>query len=258
MLQLSAHLGYLFTELPLEQRLGAAGEAGFTWIEHPNPYAIPARQLRKLCLQNDLGFVQLALPSGDPNRGEKGLACLPDRRAEFERSIDTGLSYARMIGARFIHVMAGVTPSGYRSEELWENYVSNIQLACREAARRAIDVLIEPIGPATLPDYYLSDPYEALRAIKDVGASNLFMLFDAFHAATAGIDPVDFIREHNAHIRHVHIADHPGRHEPGTGSIQFGALFAELSACSYRGAIGLEYVPMTNTLEGLGWRSRFE
>lgn len=154
--------------------------------------------------------------------------------------------------------MAGVTPPGRLPEELWENYVDNIRLVCVEAARMAIDVLIEPIGLATLPDYYLSDPHDALRAIKDAGASNLFMLFDAFHAATAGIDPVEFVRKHHAQIRHVHIADHPGRHEPGTGSIRFDALFAELSACGYRGAIGLEYVPMTSTVEGLGWRRTFE
>lgn len=254
MLRLSAHLGYLFTELPLEQRLGAASEAGFTLIEHPNPYAIPARQLDKLCLQHDLNFVQLALPSGDPGRGEKGLACLPDRRAAFERSIDTGLSYARAVGARFIHVMAGVTPPDPRPEELWEHYIDSLQLACRAAAQTPIGVLIEPIGPATLPGYYLSDPYDALRAIKDVGASNLFMLFDAFHAVCAGVEPVNFVREHKAHIRHVHIADHPGRHEPGTGSIPFGALFEELFAGGYDGAIGLEYIPKTSTVEGLGWR----
>ncbi len=258
MLQLSAHLGYLFTELPLEQRPGAASEAGFTLIEHPNPYAIPARQLDKLCRQHDLGFVQLALPSGDPVRGEKGLACLPHRRVEFERSIETGLSYARAVGARFIHVMAGVTPPDQRPEELWAHYIDSLRLACRAAAGTPIGVVIEPIGPATLPGYYLSDPYDALRAIKDVGASNLSMLFDAFHAACAGIDPVKFVRQHQGHIRHLHIADHPGRHEPGTGSIPFGALFEELSAGGYAGAIGLEYIPRTSTLEGLGWRRRYE
>lgn len=254
---LSAHLGYLFTELPLEQRFAAAREAGFSHVEHPAPYALPAERLKQLCADNGLHFVQLALPAGDASRGEKGIACLPGRRAEFEQSLDVGLAYARTVGADFVHVMSGITPKGDPSERLHATYVENLRMVCRAATLVGIDVLIEPIGPGTLPNYYMSDPHEALRVIDEVGQSNLFMLFDAFHAAMADIDPTAFVRQHNACIRHVHVADLPGRHEPGTGTIDFAALFRELSACRYGGAVGLEYVPNADTVNGLHWREAF-
>ncbi len=176
---------------------------------------------------------------------------------DFEASVRTGLDYAMQIGSRFVHVISGVLPNDMTREEVWPTYLRNVETACKAAEAAQMPVLIEPIGAATLANYMMDDPFLALRAIQEIGAPNLSMLFDVFHAANAGIDPVAFVQEHHGRIAHVHIADHPGRHEPGTGTIDFSLLFEELNGANYTGSIGLEYVPATTTEAGLGWRSRF-
>lgn len=253
----STHLGYLFDDLPLEERFAAAARAGFSFVEHPGPYALPASRVRELCAENGLTLVQIALPAGDPARGEKGLAGLSGREAEFRDSVKVGIPYAREAGSRFVHVMAGVRPAGADVADLWPIYIDNLRHACEEAEAAGMAVLIEPIGVATIADYLLETPDLGLKAIREVGAPNLSMLFDAFHAKNAGVCPIAFVRDHHASISHIHIADHPGRHEPGTGSLDFDTLFHTLDEIGYAGAIGLEYIPRTDTVSGLGWREAY-
>ena len=250
----SAHLGYMFTEYPLEDRFAAARAAGFDFVEHPGTYALRAARVAELCQENNLSFVQMALPSGNPAHGEKGIACLPGREDDFRTSVETGLAYARQIGSRYVHVMSGLRPNGVPAPDVWSTYIGNLRYACDAAAAEGLPVLIEPIGFATIADYFIDHPGIALRAIDDVASANLSMLFDAFHATNAGVDPVEFVRKHHDRISHVHIADHPGRHEPGTGNLDFKTFFDELDRAAYPGAIGLEYVPAGDTLAGLGWR----
>jgi hydroxypyruvate isomerase len=257
MLTFSAHLGYLFTELPLEERFAAARQAGFSTVEHPSPYALSADHAAALCWEHGLGFAQMALPAGDPSRGEKGIACLPGREEDFEASVRHGLAYARRVGSRYIHVMSGVLPAGLTREDAWLLYISNLRAACQAASEVGIPSLIEPIGKGTIANYLMDHPDLAVRAIEEIGSPNLFMLFDTFHAANSGIDPVAYMRKHHHLIAHVHIADHPGRHEPGTGNIDFAAFFAVLEDVGFAGAIGLEYIPAGATVAGLAWRNDF-
>lgn len=254
----SAHLGYMFTEHALEDRFAAAAACGFRDVEHPGPYAIPADRVADLLREHGLRFVQMALRAGDPARGEKGIACLPGREAEFRDSVAAGLAYAKAIGSGFIHVMSGLKPADVSPDNVWRTYVANLRHACGAAAEAGIPVLVEPIGAATISGYLVDHPDIALRALEEVGASNLYLLFDAFHATNAGVDPSTFVRNHHARIRHVHIADHPGRHEPGTGTFDFGRFFSALDAVGYGGAIGLEYIPAGETGAGLGWRERLD
>ncbi|WP_062226473.1 hydroxypyruvate isomerase family protein [Aureimonas frigidaquae] len=253
----SAHLGYMFTEHALEDRFAAAAACGFRDVEHPGPYSIAAERIAGLCREHGLNFVQMALPAGDPARGEKGIACLPGREAEFREGVATGLAYAKAVGSRYVHVMSGLTPAGVAFDTVWSTYVSNLRFASAAGADAGIPVLIEPIGAATISGYLVDHPDIALRALDAVGAPNLSLLFDAFHATNAGVDPIAFVRKHHGLISHVHIADHPGRHEPGSGRFDFQSLFRALDAGGYAGSIGLEYVPAGDTAAGLGWRERF-
>ncbi len=258
MLRFSAHLGYLFTELPLAERFAAARRAGFTAVEHPGPYALPAPALRALLQETGLEFVQFALPAGDVAKGEKGFAALPGREAEFRDSVHVGLDYAETIGARFIQVQSGLVPPGADHGALWATYVANLAVAAEAAARRSIDVLIEPIGAGTLADYFMDRSDLALRALEEVGQPNLRLLFDVFHSSNAGIEPAGFISEHVSKIGHLHIADFPGRNQPGTGTIDFPALFRTIEQSGYQGLIGCEYKPTGRTEASLGWHAPFQ
>ena len=258
MLRFSAHLGYLFTELPLRARFAAARAAGFDAVEHPDPYEIVPAELKRILDGEGLEFIQFATPPGDRARGEKGIAALPGREAEFRSTLDTGLGYAVAAGARFLQVQSGVIPPGADMAALWATYLANISLAGTRAAEAGIGILIEPIGPATLAGYFMDRSDLALRALAAVANPNVRLLFDVFHSANADVPPVPFIAAHAAKIGHLHIADHPGRHEPGTGTLDFTALFATIEATGFTGAIGCEYKPTGETLQGLGWFAPFQ
>jgi hydroxypyruvate isomerase len=258
MLRFSAHLGYLFTELPLRGRFAAARAAGFDAVEHPDPYEVPADELRRILAGEGLAFVQFAAPPGDRARGEKGIAPLPGREAEFRAAVATGLEYAVRVGAPFLQIQSGVIPPGADEADLFETYVANLRLAGRDAAARGIDLLIEPIGPATLPGYFMSRSDLALRALAAIDCANVRLLFDVFHSANAGVPPAPFIAEHAAKIGHLHMADLPGRHEPGSGTIDFAEVFAVVEASGFGGVIGCEYKPAGTTLAGLGWFAPYQ
>ncbi len=150
-------------------------------------------------------------------------------------------------------MQSGTNPVGYARELVRDTYLTNLLRACEGAAAAGREVLIEPIGPATLKDYYMCATSLALEAIRTLRRPNLKMLYDVFHGCCAGEDPAAVIREHAEIIGHIQIADHPGRHEPGTGGTDFARLFAALAECSWDGFIGCEYKPSATTESGLGW-----
>lgn len=252
---LCAHLGYLFTEHPLRERFAAAARCGFRFVEHPAPYELAPSEVHDLCADNGLQMVQIGLPMGGP--GEKGLAALVGREAEFRAGLAQAISYAQVLGTGYIHPMSGVPVEGTSDADSWDVYVRNVSFACAEAARAGLTVIIEPIGAGTLAGYFMDHPFKAREAIEAVGADNLFMTFDAFHAAQAGIDPATFTLAAGHLFKHVQIADNPGRHEPGTGSIDYEVFFAALDTVDFPGVVGLEYRPATDTVAGLGWARNY-
>ncbi|GLS44286.1 hydroxypyruvate isomerase family protein [Methylobacterium brachythecii] len=252
--RLSAHLGFLYTERPLPERFAAAARNGFRVMEHPNLFSTPAREVAGWLNAAGLSLVQTSFPAGDASRGEKGFAGLPDRAGAFRDSVAPTLDYVEEIGGcRLVHAMAGVRPAGVAQDRLLDTYRESLAFAADLAARRGMEILIEPIGPGSIADYIVDDPLLAVRLIGEVGRPNVKLLFDAYHAHCLGHDPAALIREHAALIAHVQIADDPGRHEPGTGTIAFDPIFAALEAVGYAGTIGCEYHPATTTEEGLGW-----
>jgi hydroxypyruvate isomerase len=251
--QYSAHLGYLFTEVPFGERFQKAREHGFSAVEHPAPYSVPAEELAAKLGQVGLPYTQFGLLSGDASKGEKGIAIFPERREEFRSSVARGLDYAEAIGVRMVHAMAGVLPEAQRTPRHWHCYIDNLAYAADEAAKRGRSILVEPMSPGAVPDYFVDTPDRAAEAIAATGRGNIRLLLDVFHTVNSGLDVFDQIRRHAALIGHVHIADHPGRHEPGTGGIDFRKVEAALHESGYDGYLGCEYVPEGETEGGLGW-----
>lgn len=249
----SAHIGYLFSDLPLTDRIAAARRSGFAAVEHPAPYSVPAPQMARLLAQSGLRYTQFGLYSGRGEAGEKGIGIFPGRRAEFEKSITDGLDYAQAIGVKMVHAMSGVLPEDQRQQSHWDCYVENLALCARKASERGITVIVEAMSPAAVPDYFIATPDRAAQAIADAGEPNLGLLLDIFHTASSGLDIEGTIRAHAGRIAHVHIADFPGRHEPGSASLDFDAIEGVLEDAGYDGVLGCEYVPAGRTEDGLGW-----
>jgi len=255
----SAHIGYLFTELPLAERVAAAAKAGFTAIEHPQPFAIAAKEMRKLVDDHGLAFAQLAGAAGDSSKGEKGLGALVGREPDFRPAFDRSLEYALTVGASFVHPMAGV-PDVADTSRWFGVYTENVQYAVERTSNTGVKVLIEAISHAAVPGYAISTLAEASRIQDFFGPGNVAILVDTYHATSSGTDAADWLRANPGRTGHVHIADCPGRHEPGTGDIDFARVLDALAEQDFAGAIGFEYVPSITTAESTtfldGWKSR--
>jgi hydroxypyruvate isomerase len=239
MTRLSAHIGYLYTELPLAERLAAAARDGFTAVEHPEPWAIPAAEMEARLADLGLAFAQVTSGMGKP--GEKGLAALPGRRAGFRDGFARALDYAQAIGCPFVHPMAGVPDADPASAPA--TYRENIAWAVDLCAGTRVRVLVEAI---TIPGYAMGTLAEA-AALQDAFDGRFALLLDTYHATVLGLDPAAWATAHAARVGHVHIADHPGRHEPGSGAIDFPRFLGALREAGYGGAIGFEYVPSGKT-----------
>jgi hydroxypyruvate isomerase len=259
-MRLSAHIGYLYAELPMAARPAAAAADGFTAVEHPTPFEVPAPQMRAMLDGMGLRFAQVSSGMGDVARGEKGLAALPGRQDAFREGFDRALDYALTVGCRLVHPMAGVPLPGTDPAAVRDVYAENLDWAAGRATAAGVQLLVEPISAAAVPGYALSHPADAIRLQDAVGPGRLRLLFDTFHACAQGIVPQDWIAEHGWRIGHLHVADHPGRHEPGTGRIHFGAVLDALTAIGFGGAIGFEYVPARDTRSSVGflagWNAR--
>jgi hydroxypyruvate isomerase len=251
--KLSAHIGYLFTELPLLERLAAAQAAGFDAVEHPQPFEIPTAVMRQRLDDLGLTFSQLCASTGDTARGEKGIAALPGREREVLDSLERSLDYAEAVGCSFVHPMAGVVPDDVDTAQADETYRRNLDVAVERTRDRHVSILIEAIGRGAVPGYHLHHLGQAFALARACGAGKVSVLLDTFHAAANGEDAVALIRSHADLLGHVHIADYPGRHGPGTGAISFDPILAALDSVGYAGAIGFEYIPVGTTQASLDW-----
>lgn len=246
--KLSAHIGYLFKEVPLGERVASAAAAGFTAVEHPQPFSIGPQVMRKMVDEHGLFFAQLAGGAGDASKGEKGLASLPGREADFRASFDRALEYALIVGAPLIHPMAGV-PGDENAAQAKDVYLENIRYAVDQTAGSGARVLIEAISEAAVPGYAISSLQKAIEVQDIFGIEKVTLLVDTFHAAVTEVELTKWIPWNGARIGHVHIADFPGRHEPGTGTLPFNDILSALQAVEFGDAIGFEYIPSNSTVE---------
>lgn len=249
----AANLSMLFTELDFLDRFEAAARAGFEAVEFLFPYAWPAEEIRDRLTRHGLRCVLHNLPPGDWDAGERGIACLPDRRDEFEAGVERALQYAAVLGVGQLHCLAGVVPEDAEACELHETYLANLRHACARLRSANLRLLIEPINTFDIPGYYLSRASQAMEVIEAAGADNLFLQFDIYHAQRMQGELVETLRRLLPRIGHVQFADNPGRHEPGTGEINFERVFAELDRMGYAGVVSAEYLPRTTTGASLGW-----
>ncbi len=253
----AANLSMLWTELGFLDRFGAAARAGFDAVEFLFPYAHEPAQVADVAGKHRLAVALFNMPPGNWDAGERGIGCDPSRRGEFQEGVGKAIAYARALGCDRLHAMAGLTPAGVSEESVRETYVANLRFAARELAKHGLMLLIEAINTRDIPGYYLTTSRQAFEIIDAVGEPNLHFQFDIYHMQIMQGDLAPTIERHLARIGHMQLADTPGRHEPGTGEINYEFLLAHIDRLGYRGRIGLEYKPLTTTDAGLGWVARW-
>jgi hydroxypyruvate isomerase len=256
MLKFSANLSMLFTEQPFLDRFEAAAQAGFKAVEFLFPYAFTAAEIRERLDAHGLQLVLHNLPAGNWDAGERGIACHPDRVDEFCSGVATAITYATRLGVKQVNCLAGKAPPGVSESLLRRTFIDNLRYAASELKKNGLKLLIEPLNTFDIPGFYLNYTAQALAILDEVGADNAYVQYDIYHAQRMEGELAATMEKHLPRIGHIQLADNPGRHEPGTGEINYPFLFAHLDRIGYDGWIGCEYKPATTTEAGLGWYRR--
>jgi hydroxypyruvate isomerase len=251
----AANLTMLFTEAPFLDRFALAAEAGFEAVEFLFPYAFPAPEIRRRLDDHGLQLVLHNLPAGDWDAGERGIACLPDRVAEFRSGVGQAIEYAQALDVPQLNCLVGKRPAGVDDALLRATLVQNLRYAAGELQKAGIKLLVEPINFYDIPGFYLTRSAQTLAVLDEVGSDNVYLQYDIYHMQRMEGELAATMTKHLARIAHIQLADNPGRHEPGTGEINYPFLFAHLERIGYDGWIGCEYKPATTTQAGLGWRT---
>jgi len=251
----AANLSTMFTEVAFLDRFAAARDSQFDAVEFLFPYAFEAEQIAQRLARSRLTLALHNLPAGDWGAGDRGIACDPRRVGEFQDSVALAIDYARELGVKQLHCLAGKLPPNVPRERAHAAYIANLRFAAEKLDAHGLALLIEPINTWDMPGYFLTGSAQAAAVIAECGAPNLFMQYDIYHMQRMEGELSATIRKHFPLIRHVQLADNPGRHEPGTGEINYPHLFALLDELGYEGWIGCEYIPRGDTVTGLGWRS---
>ncbi|AJE47817.1 hydroxypyruvate isomerase [Celeribacter indicus] len=251
----SANLSMLYTEHDFLDRFAAAAADGFTGVEYLGPYDVPEADVADALSSAGLTQVLFNLPSGDWAGGERGIAALPGREEEFRDGVGAALRYAQALGCRQINCLCGKLPEGVARAEAEEVLVANLAHAAPRLAEAGIRLLVEPINSFDIPGFLLTRPDETLALFDRVGADNLWLQYDLYHMQRMQGELMATFERLQPRIAHVQIADNPGRHEPGTGEINYGYVLPRLDALGYEGWVGCEYVPAAGTSAGLTWRN---
>ena len=251
--QFAANLTMLFNEVPFLERFEKANKAGFKAVEFLFPYPFSASEIKQKLDQYQLKLVLHNLPAGDWDAGERGIACLPDRQAEFRDGVSKAIEYAKALGVNQVNCLAGKAPAGADLKILHSTFVENLRYAAQELKKANIRLLIEPINTFDIPGFFLNTTKQATHILEEVASGNLFVQYDIYHAQRMEGELANTIEKNLAKIGHIQLADNPGRNEPGTGEINYAYLFKFLDRIGYQGWIGCEYKPATTTEAGLDW-----
>jgi hydroxypyruvate isomerase len=253
----AANLTMLFTEIPFPERFRRAREAGFTYVEYLLPYDHSAKEL-KACLEtNDLKQVLFNLPCGDWASGDRGIGARPDRVSEFCAGTELAIEYARALGVTQLNCLAGKSSPIFSAEEHWNTLVENVRFAGTLLRQNGMTLVVEAINHFDLPGFFLNRTEQVLKLLEEVGLPNIGMQYDVYHAQREEGEILGTLRKHIAKIRHIQVADNPGRHQPGTGEINYPFVFKEIDALNYQGYVGLEYIPKPDSNSSFAWIEEF-
>ena len=253
----------LFTELPVGQRAAAAVAAGFGAVEFWWPWSAPVPSPAEVSAfvgsvtSAGADLVALNLFGGDLPAGERGVLAHPGRVQEFRDNLDVVLEIARRTGCTSFNALYGNRIPGVSPAEQDAVALDNLQHAARSVADVGGTILVEPLSG--VPGYPLLTADDAVRVVQQVrsaGHDNVALLYDTFHLAANGEDPLEVLARYFDVVGHVQVADHPGRHEPGTGDLDLAAVLAGLAARGWSRSVALEYAPSTTTAAAFDWLPR--
>jgi len=263
-LRYAVNCSLLFTELPLRQRPAAAREAGFDavefwwpWPEQPVPADRDVDRFLTAVQDAGVSLIGLNFFAGDLAGPDCGVLSIPERASEFGDNIDVTVGIGERLGVRAFNALYGNRVESSTPQEQDQLGLEQLTTAAQAAARIGATVLLEPVsGPKPYPLRTAADVVSVLdRVVADGGVTNVGFLCDLFHLANNG-DLDRALDQYADRIAHVQIADHPGRHEPGTGTLDLDRYLRRIQDGGYTGYVALEYNPTGATGDSLDWLPR--
>lgn len=252
-LKFSANISTLFTESTLLERIDCARRAGFDGIEIQFPYDIDAHELKAALDDSDMPLVLCNLPAGDLLAGGEGDASIPERRSEFEASLELACDYARILRPRAMNLLSGC-PDATRDRAIClQVFAANLAATDARLRKLGIKLVTEAINTLDQPGFLLSRARQVVELIERLPQVEFKLQFDLYHTSRMGDDPAQLLAQYIARIGHIQFADDPGRGEPGSGALDFDRLFGLIDALPYNGFVGAEYFPGGNTRDSLEW-----
>ena len=255
--RLAANLSMMFNEVPFLDRFDAAARAGFTAVEFLFPYDHTAAELKRRLGDAGLQQVLFNMPPGDWAAGERGMASLPGRQAEFRDGVAKALDYAATLGCPLVHCMAGIPDASVPFATAAATYAANLAWAGEQALAAGIKLALEPINHRDMPGYHLNTMAQGAAVATAIGLDRCGLQFDIYHCQTTEGDITKRMEALLPVIVHMQLADVPLRNEPGTGEIGWAYVLRRIDELGYQGWVGCEYRPAGDTVAGLGWRAQY-
>ena len=248
-----ANLSLLFTEVDLVERFEMAKKAGFTAVEIQFPYSLSAEKIKALLQEHQLSLVLFNIDADDLLQGGEGLAAVPEKKAQFQLAVAQALEYAQILQPEVINVLSGCCFDLNRAQAYLETFKENLAYVVDVFTPLGIKIVFEAINSYDMPGFIISTSQDMLEILTELSLDNLYVQYDIYHRVSMGESVADFINQHVDKIGHIQFADCPGRHQPGSGLIDFQKIFSLIDRSAYSGWVGAEYKPIGETTNSLGW-----
>ena len=253
MLKFCANLSLLFTEVDLVDRFEMAKKAGFTAVEIQFPYCLSAEKIKALLLEHQLSLVLFNIDADDLLQGGEGLAAVPEKKVQFQLAVVQALEYAQILQPEVINVLSGRCFDLSREQAYLDTFKENLAYVVDVFTPLGIKIVFEAINSYDMPGFIISTSQDMLQILAELSLDNLYVQYDIYHRVSMGESVAEFINQHVDKIGHIQFADYPGRHQPGTGLIDFQKIFSLIDRSAYSGWVGAEYKPIAETIDSLSW-----
>ena len=245
--KLSVMLWTVFRDLPFERRLEKVAEAGYRNVELVGEYEkwSPADFDRANAKRKELGI------SFDATAGLKHSLCNPGQRDALLAELRAALVPMEKIGCPSIIILSGDVVPTLSREIQHQSCIDGLKagadlVADKKIHGEPVQILLENIDPEENPKYYLTSVAEGFEIIKAVNRPQVQFLYDFFHEQISEGNLIEKLEKNIEHVALVHVADVPGRHEPGTGEINYESIFRKLFELKYRGMVAMEFLPTSD------------
>ena len=254
-MKLAANLSMLFNEQPLLERFSAAKAAGFNAVEIQFPYVESVANIKAQLKEHDLECVLINVPAGDLMEGGEGIASVPGKEAEFAAALVECLSYVTSLRIKRVNVLPGRCIDESKREQYLNTFKRNLNIAAQMFKPLGVTVTFEAINTFDMPGFLIHNVQQMLEVVAESEHDNIKMQFDIYHMARMEEESVSaIISRLGNQIGHIQFADVPGRGEPGTGELDFKAIFYAIEYSTYDGWVAAEYKPTKYTEDTLRWK----